>query len=560
MFARFWAEELAVSRKLIIALVLLCLVTGAVAGYSLLPKRYTQGERLNQTNIFWNDKEAFFFLSMSTIGKTSNFLTEKLQSTRYGYLAMMLDGRSQFYELGVKAYRLTPSGELQSLALPQNATTFGTWTLQDGKLQVTPVATPYQRYQGFRWDGEKFVAVAAQPRPQVQGGGTKLSPDDAEEDEDDADTGILNRAARKSFKDAGWHYKDLPGFALDAAKSTLTMSLGTASFNLNVVSFPRPEPGAATAHFDMLSFGTKSLNIAKSDQPEVEQSLWSQDGWQSISKTEFESKAHRTGPAVQAPVRILVWLVFLVVAMLWRFGALGHSFLTLLGLKGRVLKNMATSYSFPPATPAQFPALDTAALDRYTREFESLGFVRLLDFSLVSNTANPIPSFCRLHAHTKYHCFGEVRQIFPRGKAPLPLACSIQSVLQDGWTLTFSDRKPMAVGSLLRRRKALSVSMPGTATSALLQAFVQMRDNVCQDLGISVVREDTLEAYFAKVQRTATESREAVKEKNFATAIPNVYYRKLAFLKTREEYTWLGDYPKEAERRKQGFPAPAPTL
>lgn len=546
------------SRKLIFALILLCLVTGLVAGYSLLPRRYMQGERLNQTTIFWNDKEAFFFLSTSTIGKSSNFLSEKLQRTRYGYLEMILNGRSQFYEYGVEAYRLLPSGKLQGLVLPEDATMFGSWTLQDGRLQVTPVDTKYNRRPGFRWDGEKFVAVPVEPKRQLRGGETKLSPDDADDADADGDSGLLSRAERKTFKEAGWHYKELTGFATNDTQSTLTMDLGTASFNLSVASFPQLDSGGR--RFDMLMFGTKSLKIAKSDQAQAEQTLWSQNGWQAISKNEFEQRAKRTGTAMQTPLTIWMWLALLLFVTLWRFGALGHGLLVLLGMKGRVLKNMATSYSFPPATPAQFPGLDTAALERYSREFESMGFVRLLDFSLASNAAAQIPSFCRLYAHTKYHCFGEVSQIFPRGKAPMPLACSIQSVLQDGWTLTFSDRKPMAAGSLLRRRKALSVSMPGTDSSALLQAFLQMRDNVCQDLGISVVREDTLEAYIAKVQRSATEMREAVKAKNFATAVSHVYYRKLALLKAREEYTWLGDYPKEAERRKQGFPVAARAL
>lgn len=544
------------SRKLIFAMILLCLVAVVVAGYTLLPRRYTQGERVNQTNIFWNNNEAFFFLSTSTIGKSSNFLSEKLQRTRYSYLGMILDARSQFYEYRVKAYRLLASGELQSLTLPEDATMLGRWTLQDGRLQITPVETKYNRHPGFRWDGEKFVAVAAQPKPQVRGGGTKLSPDDSDDD-DDRDTGILDREARKTFKDAGWHYKELAGFVTNDTQFTLTMNLGAASFNLSVTSFPQPDSG--TTHLDMLTFGTKSLKIAKSDQPQTEQTLWSQNGWQPISKSEFEQKAKRTG-TVQTPVTIWVWLAIVLFATLWRFGALGHGLLALLGLKGRMLKNMATSYSFPPATPLQFPALDTAALERYSREFEGMGFVRLLDFSLASDAALQIPSFCRLYAHTKYHCFVEVHQIFPRGKAPMSMACSIQSVLQDGWTLTFSDRKPLAAGSLLRRRKALSVSMPGTDTSALLQAFLQMRDSVCLDLGISVVREDTLEAYIAKVQRGAKEMRDAVKQKNFATAVSHVYYRKLALLKTREEYTWLGDYPKEAERRKQGFPVAARAL
>jgi hypothetical protein len=50
--------------------------------------------------------------------------------------------------------------------------------------------------------------------------------------------------------------------------------------------------------------------------------------------------------------------------------------------------------------------------------------------------------------------------------------------------------------------------------------------------------------------------REALKQKNFATGISEVYYRKLSLLKTKSEYVCLGDYPKEGERRKQGFATP----
>jgi len=192
-------------------------------------------------------------------------------------------------------------------------------------------------------------------------------------------------------------------------------------------------------------------------------------------------------------------------------------------------------------------------LEKYTQEFESMGFVRLLDFSLVSDRSNPIPSFCRLFAHTRRHCFGELSQLFPRGKSPLPLKCSIQSVLENGWSLGFSDRKPQAASAMLRRRKALGVSMPEATTWELLQAFLQMRDQVCQDLGISPMRDDSLDAYIAKTQMALTDMRDAVQQKNFVSAVSNYYYRKFSLLKTREEYTWLGDYPKEAERRKQGY-------
>jgi hypothetical protein len=47
--------------------------------------------------------------------------------------------------------------------------------------------------------------------------------------------------------------------------------------------------------------------------------------------------------------------------------------------------------------------------------------------------------------------------------------------------------------------------------------------------------------------------RNAVRQKNFATGLSQVYYRKLALLKSQPEYVWLGDYPKQAEQRKQGY-------
>ncbi len=544
--------------RAIFLVIFLSLVAGTVAGFLLLPKRYTSGKRLAQTNVFWNDKEAFFFLNISTIGRSSNFLSDKMRTTKYGYWAFLLGGRSEFYEYSVIAYHLLPSGELQEVPLPDKSTTAGNWTLQDGKLRVTPVATQYNHDNGFRWDGEKFVSVPPQRKPQTGAdSNSKLSPDDLD-DEDDGETGFLSPSARKSFKAAGWHYKELMAYGTKEPQATLAINLGNASFDLTITNLPLPTQRAP--NFDPLAFGTKSLQLSETGPLQTDQMLWSQNGWQTISKSEFEGRAQRSGQSTRAPINLLVWLAFFAVATLWRFGTWGHLLLGVFGMKRRMLKNMATSYSFPPVTPAQFPLLDMAALDRYTQEFEGMGFVKLLDFSLVSNGTHPVPSFVRLFVHSRHHCFGEVSQLFPRGKAPLPLACSIQGVLQNGWTLSFSDRKPKAAGTLIRRRKALGICMPRTGTSALLQAFLQMRDQVCHDLGISPIKDDTLEAYIAKVQLSATEMREAVQQRNFATAVSHVYYRKFSLLKTREEYTWLGDYPKEAERRKQGFPSEARAL
>lgn len=537
-------------KKAISLLVFLVLIAGAIGTYTLLPKRYSLGERLNQTDIFWNDHEAFLFLSVTTSGQSGNFLHDKLAATRYGYMAYFLGGASQFFEQNLVAYRLLPSGDLQRVPLPRDSATFGTWTLQDGQLQLTSRGSGMNAHNGFRWDGKKFVVVPQNAKPQLQtDGNPRLSPDDA--DEDDGETGFLTPAARKLFKNAHWHYKQLTGFGTKDLQATLPIQLGGASFELTVISFPPPEE--RTTRFDLLAFGMKSLALSKAGQEPSNQVLWSQKGWQPISRSDFEERAQRAGHTASAPLAVWGWLVFLFVVMFSKFGSWLQLFLSLIGTKRRVLNSMATAYSFPPATPSQFPLLDLAALDRYTQDFESMGFVRLLDFSLVSNAPNPIPNFCRLFVHTRNHCFGEVSQLFPPRKSPMPLKCSIQSVLQDGWTLAFSDRKPQAASPLLRREKALAICMPAATTSELLQSFLKMRDQVCQDLGISPMREDTLEAYIAKTQRTVTDMREAVQQKNFASGLTHYYFRKFSLLRTREEYSWLGDYPKEAERRKQGF-------
>lgn len=538
-------------RKAFFLLLPFALVIGAVVLFSFLPKRYKVGERLTQTVVFWNDQEAFLFLDVNITGQSSNIVQEKLAATKYGFWTLLATRGPAFYENGVTAYHLLPSAEMQRFALPPRTASYGIWTLVDGKLQLTPVATGFNDRKGFRWDGKGFVSVSPEPRTHPQpGADSRLAPDDVSDDEGQGPA-YLGPSSRKMFKNAGWHTKMLTGYEGNGTEATLPIQMGSQTFDLTIRSLPISSDH--TPQFDLLSFGPKSIEISGDGFPQNGQVLWSQNGWREISRNEFELRAQQSGRSESAPVTIWVWLAVFLLVMSWKFFGWAHFLFNLFSMKRRVLKNMATSYSFPSATPAQFPSLDAAALDRYTREFESKGFTRLLDFSLAADTPNHPANFCRLFAHGRHHCFGEVSQIFPRGKAPMALKCSIQSCLQDGWTITFSDRKPQPASSLLRRTKSLSVSMPEASTGELLQAFLKLRDQVCMDLGISPMKDDTLEAYIAKVQLAARDMRTAVRERNFAKGISQVYYRKLSLLKSRPEYIWLGDYPKQAETRRQGY-------
>jgi hypothetical protein len=543
-------------QKVILLLVALGLVVVVVITFLVLPKHYAAGQRVGQTIVFWNDHDAFLFLALNTSGRSRNVLQEKLASSKYVYLNLFLGGYQDFDKQEVVAYHLTRSGQLDRFALPEHTNLYGTWGLADGKLQLVP-ASGVRDWTGMRWDGEKFVPVpAAPPQPTNPAPSAKLSADDLDE-EDGGSRGYMDEASRTVFKQAGWHYKFLTGYEASGGEATLPIELGPNTFNLTVESTPINRD--MSSQFDFMTFGARGVRLSGDHLAGGPQVLWTQSGWQTLTKSEYEQMTKRYGSGRVSSLPSWMWLAAIVVAVFWRFGHWASLLFSVTSLKSRILGNMATSYSFPPATPAQFPMLDVASLDRYTREFEAMGFSRLLDFSLVSNSTTGHPSFCRLFAHTRYHCWAEASQVFPRNKTAMPLKCSVLSCLQNGWTLSFSDRKPQPASSLIRRGKALSVGMPESTTAELLQGFLKMREQVCLDLGISPVNDDSLEAYIARAQRTAAEMREAVTKKNFAKGIPEIYLRKLALLKTKPEYVWLGDYPKETEQRKQGFNTFAPT-
>lgn len=546
-------ERVVNRNKTIFFLIAVLLIGSTVAAFKLWPKKYMVRTSMPEAIVFWNGHEAFVFLSLNTTGRAQNVFQEKLTGTKYGYLSLLLGDYLGFYKQNVIAYHLLSKGQLDRFPLPDGTALSGSWNLAEGRLRLTPPAYPRedtsaQHSTGFQWDGQKFVSVAApMPTPTITTNG-KLDADDDASDDENRDY-FLNKVARQHFKEAGWHYKLLTAYMNGSAEATLPIAMSGTTFDLTLQS---PPVATSSAKFDYTMFGANSIRLSGEKLAERSQVLWTQTGWEPITKNEYEALNQKYGRRYRTPLA-WPWLAVFAFLLVWRFGGWLHLLFTFGMMKGRVLKTMPTTFSFPPATPAQFPALDSAALDRYTRELEGMGFTRLLDFSLVSDSASNHPSFCRLLAHTRHHCFGVINQIFPRGKAAFPLRCSFEGCLQNGWTMAFSNRKPQAASSLLRRRKAIGVCMPDLSSSELLQKFLKMREQVCLDLGISPVNDDTMEAYIAKTQRSVGEMREAVKQKSFLKGLPEVYLRKLSLIATKPEYIWLGDYPKEAEQRKQGL-------
>src|ERR1700676_2309479 len=217
-------------QKVVSILVTLALLVAAGAAFALWPKHYAVGQRISETAVFWNDREAFLFLAETTTGRAQNVFQEKLAGTRYGYLTVFLGGYVDFTKAEVVAYHLVSSGQLDRFALPEHTVAFGSWGLTEGRLQLT--ASPAATGSGFRWDGEKFVSLSAPPP------NANLTEDDLENDDEADDSGPLPKSERKPFKDAGWHYKFLSGYVGQGSAATLPINLAGSTFNLTVESFP----------------------------------------------------------------------------------------------------------------------------------------------------------------------------------------------------------------------------------------------------------------------------------------------------------------------------------
>src|SRR3974390_838598 len=141
------------------------LAAASVAAVVMWPKRYTVGQHMGQTVVFWNNQAAFIFLTLNSTGRSPNIFQDKLATTRYGYPALLAGGFGSFSRQEVVAYHLAASGKLDRFPLPEKTTTYGSWTLVDGHLQLTPPPSTSRDWTGIRWDGQAFVPVPASTQP-----------------------------------------------------------------------------------------------------------------------------------------------------------------------------------------------------------------------------------------------------------------------------------------------------------------------------------------------------------------------------------------------------------
>lgn len=128
---------------------------------------------------------------------------------------------------------------------------------------------------------------------------------------------------------------------------------------------------------------------------------------------------------------------------------------------------------------------------------------------------------------------------------PAQMGWAVTSFLGDGWSFSTSNRKPSAAFYLIRRPKGLWVSRPAEEPPELWQLHRQRRQEIAQNLGVEILSDDTVEAYFEHERQAAIERKKAVQGRSFI----QVAIDKWLFDKS-PKYEWMGQYPKAAKRRR----------
>jgi hypothetical protein len=180
-------------------------------------------------------------------------------------------------------------------------------------------------------------------------------------------------------------------------------------------------------------------------------------------------------------------------------------------VKARVVRALIDVVEFRATSPAEFPHLDEHRLSEYTRALEALGFRHLTDYTLVKDRDNGLEAYARLFVHDSWRCYAEVNEIYRARGTASPMRCNLMSFLEGGWSVSNTDRRARRGNYLIRRPRALWKSLPDRAPHQLLEAHLELRDQLAGDLGLAVVGDGSAVDYFRRVAQANDERCERVR-------------------------------------------------
>ena len=382
----------------------------------------------------------------------------------------------------------------------------------------------------FTWQDSHLVAVGDDAAQKV----LKASDDQSDSEEEDAAPTLPQ----------GWHRSSLyPG---RNGPRTIDISLGSAKAAIKIEqakgerkdhAFPAP----------IVTLEASTLNAP------VQISGGDFNGTKEITAAEFAAlrakdpsqRPHRS--SARAALRLSEYLIYLMMP----FSPLLVALFSILRLKSKLLANLPETASFPNALPEQFGDLNRNRLDELTRALENSGFKQLVDYTMVSSMAIPIPGFGRLMVNERNNAYAEINQAFPPGKRPVEMACSFTTRCENGWVISTGARKFTGGSWIMRLPQSVWRCKPGLDPVSLFQAHQQQCAELTSDLGVRAMPANSASEYFRGIQSRMVQRRTVVRSKMIVTILFEYYGFNL-----RPRLEWQGDWPKEASKR-MGFSAKA---
>ena len=378
--------------------------------------------------------------------------------------------------------------------------------------------------QVWCWQDSHLVEVTGPQADPV----LKSADDQADNADEDAEPAALPQ---------GWHRSSLnPG---RNGLRTIEVSLQTAKATIKIEQ-PKTELKPHVLPAPLVTLEAPTL------ESPVQISGSEFNGTQEISAAEFAAlRAQDPSPRPRRdPVRGAIRLAQSLIYLLIPFSPLLISLFSILGLKSKLLANLPEHASFPNALPEQFTALDRNRLGELSRALENIGFKHLLDYTMVSDMAIPIPGFGRLMVNERSNCFAEINQVFPPRKSPTEMACSFTTRYQNGWVVSTGTRRPNGGTWIMRLPQSVWRCKPGLDPVSLFQAHQQQCAELSSDLALRTLPGNAASDYFPGVQSRMQQRRTAVRSK----MIPTILFEYYSFV-LRPRLEWKGDWPKEVAKR-----------
>ncbi len=209
-------------------------------------------------------------------------------------------------------------------------------------------------------------------------------------------------------------------------------------------------------------------------------------------------------------------------------------------LKAKILKNFPREFRCLPTHLEEFDSLDLKSLYCYTEALESLGFIKLVDYKTESATG-----LARVFRHPQFYCFADVFQLFPRGKEPTPVLCTLHSYMEDDWILSTTTVKPDGIKRMWRSPRVLWTYHLSATPTELFQYHLQRRQQMQDELDAEVLKKLSWEFYFMQQQNSSIRRRETFQNKNIIIALIEA-----TLFEMNPASEWMGDYPSQASLGK----------